>query len=105
VGMRMGWIIQTAIVPASLLAVGVAAPASADAGEYTSYLKQHASALATRYSDQALLKEGQKVCNAVAQGADEDDVADMAQRDLPGATESDGYQIWHAAGAYLCLGS
>ncbi len=97
------WIPTVIVAPAVLLAVAVAAPASADASEYTSYLRQHASALANRYGDQTLLKEGRKVCNAVVQGASGGDVADMVQRDLPGATESDGEQIYYAAGAYLCL--
>ena len=103
------WIPTVTVAPGVLLAGAVAAPASADATEYTShrqdhsYWRQHASALANRYGDQTLLKEGRKVCNAVVQGASGGDVADMVQRDLPGATESDGEQIYYAAGAYLCL--
>ncbi|MCV7034860.1 MULTISPECIES: DUF732 domain-containing protein [Mycobacterium] len=87
------------------LAVRIAAPATADASEYTSYLQHHAPNLMRRYSNQALLKEGQKVCNAVVQGADENGAVHMVQRDLPGATEADADQIWRAAGAHLCLDS
>jgi hypothetical protein len=97
--------ISAAITSAALLAVVLVAPASADVSEYTSYLRNHTSALATKYGDQALVKEGRKVCDAVVQGADEDDVAEMVRRDLPGATQSDGYQIYQAAGSYLCLDS
>lgn len=97
--------VATLIGTAAVLAVAGAAAANADPNAYSAYLRQHASALARKYGDQALLKEGRKVCNVVVLGASPDDVAAMVQRDLPGATDSDGDQIYSAAGDYLCLDS
>jgi hypothetical protein len=72
------WIVAAA---AASISVAVAAPASADDSEYLNAL-QGDTYLVDTYSNQELLSEGYKVCNAVSHGAREIDAVEMVERDL-----------------------
>lgn len=99
--MELRRVLLAAVVTAGI-AVHGAGSASASRDTDITYLKQHAPALVSKYGSQALIKEGHTVCNAVVTGSDEEDVADMVQRDFPAATRADGYAVWEAS-ERLCL--
>jgi uncharacterized membrane protein len=73
------WIV--AVVAAAGVSVAVAAPASADDSAYLSAL-QNDTYLVSTYSDQELLNEGHKVCDAVSSGGQELDAIEMVEHDL-----------------------
>jgi hypothetical protein len=63
------------------ISVAVAAPASADDSGYLSSL-QNDTYLVSTYSNQELLNEGHKVCDAVSRGGQEIDAIEMVEHDL-----------------------
>ncbi len=73
------WIV--ALAAAAGISVAVAAPASADESEYLNGLQDNTNLVDT-YSNQQLLGEGYKVCNAVSGGAKEIEAVEMVERDL-----------------------
>ena len=74
-----GWIV--AVVAAASISIAVAAPASADDSAYLNSL-QDDTYLVSTYSNQELLNEGRKVCDAVSSGGQEIDAIEMVERDL-----------------------
>jgi hypothetical protein len=99
--MKLWRVLLAAVASAGIVVCGTG-PANASPETYIAYLKQHAPALVSKYGSQALIKEGHTICNAVVMGSDEEDVADMVQRDFPAATRADGYTVWEAS-KRLCL--
>jgi hypothetical protein len=88
------WVL--AAVATGGIAVWVAAPARADDSDYMDYLKHYDAYLVNEYTNQQLLGEGHKVCEAVSGGATDDAAMDMVKGDL-GVSDDTALDVYHAA--------
>jgi hypothetical protein len=88
------WVLA-ALATASIT-VWVAAPARADDRDYLDYLKKNDAYLAGQYTNEQLLTEGHKLCDAVSGGATDDAAMDMVKRDLQ-VDDDTALDVYHAA--------
>jgi hypothetical protein len=88
------WVL--AAVATGSITIWVAVPARADDSDYLDYLKHYDAYLASQYTNQQLLAEGHKVCDAVSGGATDDAALDMVKSDLS-VSDDAALDVYHAA--------
>jgi tryptophanase len=88
------WVL--AAVATGSITMWVAAPARANDNDYFDYLKKTNAYLFSQYTNQQLLAEGHKVCDAIAGGATDDAAADMVKGDLS-VSDDAALDVYHAA--------
>jgi hypothetical protein len=88
------WVL--AAVATGSIAMWVAAPARANERDYLDYLEKNNAYLVSQYTNQQLLAEGHKVCDAVSGGATDDTAVDIVKGDLS-VSDGDALDVYHAA--------
>jgi hypothetical protein len=88
------WVL--AAVATGSITMWVAAPARANESDYLAYLEKNNAYLVSQYTNQQLLAEGHKVCDAISGGATDDAAIDMVKGDLS-VSDDDALDVYHAA--------